>query len=377
MRNLMVYDGEGNSIDTSVIREKTPILGTATRTLPVSTPITTRILTEEGIQEFIKSRIPAGALRNFLRRAMVDDKIDGFSQLLNYESFESRIPAVPDVPVNSFYNFVRLYVDTIPGTIDALGSITPEYIVQQNKYVKYAFDLILVILYEELASISDIISIASSKGKDALLIFEKMVVLEFDLYVLEASVSGATDFSEKDHIIDEIPSLFHGTREFLSYKDIANVTEQISQIYSDSLSESGLSSLPTILSGVSFITGVSSSNRAALARINGLSADAEGSQIALYSFLINYNVANNSFIKKHKALYTSNDGYYVKKAVSSTGVITSETIYLGVSAPSGLRLTQFLHYGKYSTLSEVTDYKNARNLLLEFRRQMFERTINY
>lgn len=378
IRELKIYDGEGNPVDPQVDRLKPsipgglkvgPIVASAS---PVSSQISSRQLTDEGIQEFIKSRIPREAMLSFIRRAAVDEKMAGFAQLLDYSSFASRIQS------GSFYYFVRQYVDSLTGALDGLGNPTAEYIPLQNRYAKYAFDLILAILYEELASFSDIASITASKGADSLLIFEKMVVLEFDLYVLDAAVTGATSSSEKLHIVDDVPSIFHGAKGVLSYKDIQNVRDQIENIYADSLSAAGLVSLPTVLSGASFETGVSTTtSKAALARINGLAADCEGNNIALYSFLINYDVGNKGFIKRHKALYTSNDGYYVKRSVSSTGAVTSTTVYLGVSAPSGLRLTQFLHYAKYNSLTEVTDYKNARNLLLEFRRQISERTINY
>jgi hypothetical protein len=274
-----------------------------------------RELTQDSIQTFIKQRITRSQIEKFLENKMTELNIGAYAKL-----FESSI-----------------YTYTSP----------------ENK--KYFFDLIMALLYEEILSFEEIsLIIAANTTIDAaLLIFEKIVVLEYELYTLDESIEEDVASYKKVYITDNLPIVYYGNNLMSSYKDVQNLTAELTRIFNDSLASQGLLSLPTVLTGFS---------PASLIRVNNQDAIVEvGPNISKYSFLLNYNSTSELFDKRLlKQYYGIQSGYYKKDG---------ETISL--SGISG--------YSYYPLLSDeyTEDYRKANLFLKDFWDAIRQRTINY
>lgn len=198
-----------------------------------------RELTQDSIQTFIKQRITRSQIEKFLENKMTELNIGAYAKL-----FESSI-----------------YIYTSP----------------ENK--KYFFDLIMALLYEEILSfeeISLIIATNTTPINAALLIFEKIIVLEYELYTLPVEIDIDEDVAsyKKVYITDNLPIIYYGNSLMSSYKDAENLTAELTRIFNDSLASQ---SLPTVLTGFT---------PASLVRINNQDAIVEvGPNISKYSFL--------------------------------------------------------------------------------------------
>jgi hypothetical protein len=96
-----------------------------------------------------------------------------------------------------------------------------------------------------------------------------------------------------------------------------------------------------------------------MVRINDKPAYIEKSNIGLFSFLINYDIANIYFIRKKVAL---ENGVYRK---IKNGVEQQETLS---------DLTSYFNYSRYN---DDENYQNAHDFLLEFHKKIIDGTINY
>jgi hypothetical protein len=99
-----------------------------------------------------------------------------------------------------------------------------------------------------------------------------------------------------------------------------------------------------------------------MVRINDKPAYIEKSNIGLFSFLINYDIANIYFIRKKVAL---ENGVYRK---IKNGVERQETLS---------ELTSYSNYFNYFRYNDGKNYQNAHDFLLEFHKKIIDGTINY
>jgi len=282
-----------------------------------------RELTQDSIQTFIKQRITRSQIEKFLENKMTELNIGAYAKL-----FESSI-----------------YTYTSP----------------ENK--KYFFDLIMALLYEEILSFEEISLIIATNAANmdtdaALLIFEKIIVLEYELYTLPVEIDIDKDVAsyKKVYITDNLPIIYYGNSLMSSYKDAENLTAELTRIFNDSLASQGLSSLPTVLTEFEF-------SPAPLIRVNNQDAIVEvGPNISKYSFLLNYNSTDELFDKRLlKQYYGIQSGYYKKDGVT-----------ISLSDISGYSYYPLLLFNKYTE-----DYRKANLFLKDFWDAIRQRTINY
>jgi len=273
-------------------------------------------LTESGIQEIIKNKINREDLIAFLNKKLNEDSIDTYRDLLDLGS---------NVEVPSNFQ-----------------------IAMRDKYV---YDMVLALLYEEALSIKNAKDIIDENPLIYKSIFEKMIILEYNLFSLDITETAEQpiEFNEKRYIRDYVVNIYYGNPELVSYKNLENVYAEIDSLNISIPDE--LKSLDTYFGKYSII------------RLNNQEAHIEGDKVALYSFLINYNIENKEFIRKHYGLY---NGYYIKK---ENGL--EKKIYL-----SSLKDIPILYYGNYA-LSEDADFLNIREYLENYHTALIKRTINY
>jgi len=279
-----------------------------------------RNLTEEGIQDVIKSRISQKEFSEFLDKKINEDTIEDYRKLLELKG-----------------NLYSVFTD---------------------KEKKYLFDLIMVLIYEEVLTYTQIITIIQSNGVSAIDIFEKMVILEYELFVLTKNITEATKTFFKTYVTDKVVNVYHSTKDFSAYKDLNNLEEELLRIYNDTLNTSPFNgTLPTVLSSIGDF------NSKALVRINGELATVEKENQSKYFFILNYNTTasqfDRSYIRKYWALRDRN-AYYIKNGVR---------IYLD-------GLTSYSYYGLFSSTFSP-GYKLAHDFLTKLWENITQRTINY
>jgi hypothetical protein len=272
-----------------------------------------RTFDEKGIQSIIKNKISIENLYKFLDKKLNEDSIDIYRELLDTQGNSSFHIAMKD---------------------------------------KYIFDLILVLLYEEVTTIKNIKDLLNTpiSLENLKLILEKAVVLELELFDLEIDVSESTNFDSKKYVRDYILNVYYSNPNKVSYKDYNNLENEINSIYSEF-------TLPSYLNNK--FTKIS------LLRINDKESEIEGDNIGLYSFLINYNTLNKIFNRKKTGLI---NGFYTKVYNGTT-----EKIRL-----NDLITNPYLNYIYFNSLTEnASNYSNSKSFVNNYREQLLKRTINY
>jgi hypothetical protein len=287
-------------------------------------------LTQEGIQDVIKSRISQKDFSDFLEKKINEDTIEDYRKLLE-----------------------------LKGNLYAIPGETSSTKLGNDNIRKYLFDLIMVVLYEELLTYNQIISLIQSSGVlTSVNIFEKMVVLEYELFILTKNITETTQTFFKTYIADNLIEIYHSTKNFSSYRNLANVEEELQKIYTATLAATPYSgTLPSILSSIGDF------NYKSLVRINGQSATVEKENQSKYLFILNYNSTSSffdkSYIRKYWAL-TNKNAYYIKDGIR---------IYFD-------GLTAYSYYGLFSS-SFSSNYKLAHDFLTKLWENITQRTINY
>jgi hypothetical protein len=287
-------------------------------------------LTQEGIQDVIKSRISQKDFSDFLEKKINEDTIEDYRKLLE-----------------------------LKGNLYAIPGETSSTKLGNDNIRKYLFDLIMVVLYEELLTYNQIISLIQSSGVlTSVNIFEKMVVLEYELFILTKNITETTQTFFKTYIADNLIEIYHSTKNFSSYRNLANVEEELQKIYTATLAAAPFSgTLPTVLSSIGDF------DYKLLVRINGQSATVEKENQSKYLFILNYNSTSSffdkSYIRKYWAL-TNKNAYYIKDGIR---------IYFD-------GLTAYSYYGLFSS-SFSSNYKLAHDFLTKLWENITQRTINY
>lgn len=293
-----------------------------------------------GIQDLVKSRVSREEFSRFLDSAITESSMEPMRALLD----------------------IRGDLYSIPGeTAASLSS--------NNYQRKRLFDMAMFALYEELMTPSKVASIVGSLGViGAADLLEKMVVLETGIYYLDKDLSSTTtSASESFYIYDNIAYIYHSDPTKRSYRDLANVEEELQGIYDDTLDGGSLpASISSLIPGFDYKS---------LVRINGRPSEAEGDDIAKYKFLLNYTSSSTALdrqlIRKYWAI-TSNGGdgtygYYLRdgRRVYLTG-LTTDT--------GGAE-----NYSYYDLLesSYNSGYKAARDFLVALWQNTLNRTIHY
>jgi hypothetical protein len=278
-------------------------------------------LTTSGIQNIIKSRISKEDFNEFLNSKIVSESFSDYEKIIDIE-----------------------------------GSL---YAGLDKSQRKYLFDLIIVILYEEILQFQQIESIILSDINQAIVIFEKMVVLEYDLFFIETNVPSSSIELDKIYIEDNIRELYYGTNAKNSYKDIDNLKSEVQSIYNSYI----ISNPFPVSSGIpsNFFLADGSFNHSLFFRINGNQSDIERNT-SIYSFLLNYNslsslIMNRTNLRKFLAL---SNGFYYKDNEKK-------------------RLDGLTTYSYYGLLSNTfsSSYRNAQLFLTGLWDKMLEGTINY
>ena len=293
-----------------------------------------------GIQDLVKSRVSREEFSRFLDSAITESSMEPMRALLD----------------------IRGDLYSIPGeTAASLSS--------NNYQRKRLFDMAMFALYEELMTPSKVASIVGSLGViGAADLLEKMVVLETGIYYLDKDLSSTTtSASESFYIYDNMAYIYHSDPTKRSYRDLANVEEELQGIYDDTLDGGSLpASISSLIPGFDYKS---------LVRINGRPSEAEGDDIAKYKFLLNYTSSSTALdrqlIRKYWAI-TSNGGdetygYYLRdgKRVYLTG-LTTDT--------GGAE-----NYSYYDLLesSYNSGYRAARDFLVALWQNTLNRTIHY
>jgi len=271
-----------------------------------------RILTESGIQQIIKSMIKRKDLEKFLNTLITNESLKSYLFLLD------------------------------------------------NEDDKYTFDMILILLYEELLDIGNIEYLMDTDNfstEEMREILEQMLILEYNLFQLEdpSNIPSATNFDTKLYVRDMILNVYHSTTSLIAYKDLDNLNDEVERIYDE---------LDLLVPFIDF-------NILSLLRINSNLSEIE-KDINFYSFLFNYNVNNKNFIRKSVALKLSGsntNGYYEKIIVNNAG----ETEKVKIHFDNIINLFSYPHY----LLALNPDYQDQHDFLIAYRNQLLKRTINY
>jgi hypothetical protein len=282
-------------------------------------PLYFETLSQFSIQNIIKSRISKESFLEFLNKNIIEETISVYQEILDLDSKTG------------------LYKDF------------------NDSQKKYLFDLIMVILYEEVLTFADIKSKIISLRTSVIDVFEKIVVLEYGLFNLERSISLTNQEFDKIYILDNIKNIYHGNKNFTSYRDIENIEVELNKYLNGVIVPSEIPS--DFLSKIFF-------------RINERLSGIEKSQnIYKYIFLLNYNSTSlfidKDLLRKYYAVTVNINttqvyGYYYKD---------NEKIYLsGIST---------LSYYQYLTESYNADYKAAHEFLISIWQKLLDGTINY
>jgi hypothetical protein len=148
---------------------------------------------KENIQNIIKKEIPKSFVFDFLDKVLNEKNVNTFSLLLDKDIVTS----------------------------------------------KYAFDLLIALLYREVITINDIIK-SEIEGQERLIdksnfidILEAAIVLEYGFYEIPdtATITDPTNNNPIKYIRDMIPRLYYGNSGLLSYKDETNISNELEKIY--------------------------------------------------------------------------------------------------------------------------------------------------
>jgi hypothetical protein len=316
----------------------------------VTSPLTKILpITNEGIQKIIKSRISRENMILFLSKKMNEDSIEDYRKLFEDSFFDSYL----------------------------LLSSTPR---------KYLFDLILAVLFEELLSFNQVKDILQDKKDGAVSIFEKMIVLEYNLFTYKESILNTnflfkTKFTSKKYVMNYISTILHGVPGIKSYKDIANLESELFSIFdplikstiSPAYPNSALFSFRRIIKDDSF-------DFKSVVRINKAEAYIEKDEISRYSFFLNFNreKASDSYNLEHSRKFhalkideedsNKTQGFYYKEG-SNSPIFFNDI--------RGYSYYPLLRENSISTSNIEQDIMKAYIFLKKYGEQIIERTINY
>lgn len=212
------------------------------------------------LQDTIKMTIDRELLKRFLQRRITPDTLEQYSEILDINS--------------DMYNVVS------------------------NR--KYLFDLVMIILYEEILSLSEIKEVLAENLP--LETLEEMVILEYELFSLPQS-SGSevtTDIFYRKYVSDYIVELKYKSVNYKSYASIGNIKDELEKI-ADKVFED----TETTKDELEEFLGAF--NPTDFIRINGKASVLESTDLlSKVMFLLNYNststVLDRSFYRKSKAL---------------------------------------------------------------------------
>jgi len=265
------------------------------------------------IQQLIKERIPKEFMFEYLNTMIIEDSIDGYSSLLDLTEIND----------------------------------------------KYTFDLIIAILYKEAATIETLLGMIDTYSTTHQSLFEQMVILEYGLYEIPDGLVDSSDNNDSiKSVRNYIPKLYYGDTSKLSYKDEDNVKDELDKLY-------------TAINAVNTLD--SSFDAYSMVRINDKIAYME-TEIALYSFLINYDITNKYFIRK-KAALTSGVYRKLENGLEKNGLETEKT-FTDISVASELYYSEYLLESPADDAT-ITAYTNAHIFLLDFYDKIIKGTINY
>jgi hypothetical protein len=304
-------------------------------------------LSNEGIQTIIKNKISKDNLQMFLFKKINEDSIEDYRKL-----FE-----------DSFFN---------------------QYLEIKETPRKYLFDLIIAILFEEILSFNQVEAILSDRKDAALALFEKMIVLEYNLYTLSpnppSAVAATFKSYPKQYVMNYIPTIFHGVPGVKSYKDESNLEDELKKIFNPLMTPLYPANNQGSLSYFRLAAQDSLFDFKSTVRVNKKEAHIEGDKISTYSFLLNYNrelSINNTFnieiVRKYQALSNVGGnplityGFYRKDN-------SSENIYFN-------DIKNYSYYpfltSKILDSNRDVDFRRCHNFLKKYGEQIIERTINY
>jgi hypothetical protein len=224
---------------------------------------------------------------------------------------------------------------------------------------KYLFDLIITLLYEEILQFPQIETIVLADREQAINTFEKMIVLEYDLFFIETTVPSTSFELDKIYIEDNIREIFYSTNIKNSYKDLNNFKEEVQKIYTNYVAANPFPTSSGIPSN--FFLEDGSFNYSLFFRINGNLSEIE-KNTSLYSFLLNYNSLSSSSMNRTnlRKYIAFTNGFYYKDNEKK-------------------RLDGLSSYSYYGLLDDEFNqsYRDAQLFLTGLWDKMLEGTINY
>jgi hypothetical protein len=304
------------------------------------------LISNEGVQAVMKSRISKENMTLFLSKKMSEDSIEDYRKLFEDDFFD-------------------------------------DYLLIADTPRKYLFDLILAVLFEELLSFDQVRNILDEEKDGALLIFEKMIVLEYNLFSYKDTIYNTSLFNNtkpfaKKYVMNYIPTLLHGVPGIKSYKDLTNLENEMKKVFnpllvseiSPAYPNAALSSLRRTLKDNLF-------DFDSIARINKEEAWIEKDKISTYSFFLNYNRTGNTspfnieHIRKYRALEINPSNIEETMGFYTKGESAEKIFFKDIR---GYSYYPFLR-GQTTTLDE--DMRKAHIFLKKYGEQIIERTINY
>jgi hypothetical protein len=308
-------------------------------TLTVSNTLrpVTKAYTEAAIQKIIKQRITRDMLKRFYEDKISRSNIDTYRKL-----FESN-----------------------------------RYLKVSAERRKYLHDLAVAVLYEELMSISQVDNILLT-AVDPIGIFEKMIVLEYELYTLESAITetaASVGLKDKIYVVDNTPHLFFNIETLVSYRDRDNIEDEINLI----ISSINIDTLKTEYDNFNEITDSGETGKfdgTYIIRMNEKLSKIEEESIPLFSLILNYTksggLLDQRLLRMYYALNEDTPAYYSKVSIDGT------SIDISLIETGGIDLRDYSFYGILATRGvNNINLKTANAQLQQLWDRILEGTINY
>jgi hypothetical protein len=296
----------------------------------------TKSYTESAIQKIIKQRISQDMLKRFYEDKISRDNIDTYRKL-----FESN-----------------------------------RYLKVSAERRKYLHDLAVAVLYEELMSISQVDNILLTED-DPIGIFERMIVLEYELYTLGLPISEAANtvaLKDKIYIVDNTPHLFYNIEVLPAYKDYANIVSEIQSL----ISGIDIEVLKTEYDTFNDITAPETGkfDGTYIIRVNEELSKIEEDSIPLFSLILNYTksggLLDQRLLRMYYALNEDTPAYYSKVSIDGT------SIDINLIETDGIDLRDYSFYGLLAERgADDEDLIDANTQLQQLWDRILEGTINY
>jgi hypothetical protein len=299
----------------------------------------TKAYTEAAIQKIIKQRISKDMLKRFYEDKISRENIDAYRKL-----FESN-----------------------------------RYIKVSAERRKYLHDLVVAVLYEELMSISQIDKILLEEDyPDPIGIFERMIVLEYELYTLGSTISEVANtvaLKDKIYIVDNTPHLFHNIETVVSYRNIGNIENEIDLI-TDGIDISVLKTEYDTFNDITDSEEIEKFDGTYIIRINEKLSKIEEDSIPLFSLILNYTknggLLDQRLLRMYYALNVTAPAYYSKVGIDGT------SIDINLIETDGIDLRDYSFYGLLAESGvNNSNLKTANAQLQQLWDRILEGTINY